>query len=186
MKNDSSFCSGTALQCHVESFSDLLVPWAASPLMRLHLSCSQHFYLCAGPSSAPKGAFILCLPCRMDCGVCTGHYFALFVLARFSFRVSGLIGNILFSLPITPKYGVCTVHCHAFPMAVVCFVDIQPLSLVSQNYLFSFAEPPHPHRAGLSWRFDHLCRTVFTKCLTLGSMSFASYLRARHTRRFCK
>ena len=109
LENDSSFCRGTALQCRVESFSDLLVPWAASPLMRLHLSCSQHFYLCAGPSSAPKGAFILCLPCRMDCGVCTGHYFALFVLARFSFRVSGLIGNILFSLLNHPK--IRFLHC---------------------------------------------------------------------------
>ena len=79
LENDSSFCCGTALQCHVESFSDLLVPWAASPLMRLHLSCSQHFYLCAGPSSAPEGAFIFCLPCRMDCSVCTGYYFRLFM-----------------------------------------------------------------------------------------------------------
>ena len=57
---------------------------------------------------------------------------------------------------------------------------------VSWNYLFSFAEPPHPHRAGLSWRFDRLCQTMFTKCLTLGSMSFASYLRVRHTGRFHK
>ena len=79
LENDSSFCLGTASQCHVKSFSYLLVVWAASPLMRLHLSCSQHFYLCAGPSSAPEGAFIFCLPCRMDCSVCTGHYFKPFV-----------------------------------------------------------------------------------------------------------
>ena len=123
LENNSSFCLGTALECHVKSFSDLLVLWAASPLMRLHLTCSQHFCLCAGPSSAPEGTFIFCLPCRMDCGVCTGHYFTLFMLARFSFQVSGFIGNILFSLLNYAKIRClhCALPCTSHGSGLFCW-----------------------------------------------------------------